>query len=150
MSAPGFNSFFPGMQAPIWYPPIESRWIITILIVLIASLYKRFNPTILKAFKNPIVFFIISLMALSSYKLGFPPGAFAILFLLLIVWSSQITNREEGYLNASNTIDWVTNSQRWFVEKVLKERPLAIQEKSVDTLPIQSTSSQSGSSVGNT
>ena len=144
------NPFFPGMQAPIWYPPIESRWIITIIIVLIASMYNRFNPAILKVFKNPIVFFIISLMALSSYKLGFPPGAFAIVFLLLIVWSSQITKQEEGYLNASNTIDWVTNSQRWFVEKVLKERPVAIQEKSVDTLPIQSTSSQSGSSVGNT
>jgi hypothetical protein len=82
--------------------------------------------------------------------MDFSPGAFAIMYFLLIAWSLQLTSKQEGFLNASNTLDWVTNSQRWFVEKVLKERPIAIQEKGVDTFPVQGASSQSGVSSGST
>jgi hypothetical protein len=35
-------------------------------------------------------------------------------------------------------MDWVTNNKKWYVEKALKESPVAIQEKSVNTYPISS------------
>jgi hypothetical protein len=82
--------------------------------------------------------------------MGFVPGAFAVLFFLLMVWSAHKSKQTEGFLNASNTIDWVNNSQRWFVEKTLKENPKGIQEKSVDTFPIQGATTQSSSATGNT
>jgi hypothetical protein len=37
----------------------------------------------------------------------------------------------------AGALEWVTNNKKWFVEKVLKEKPIAIQEKEVPTYPIQ-------------
>jgi hypothetical protein len=67
-----------------------------------------------------------------------------------MVWSAEQSQNTEGFLSGVNTVDWVTNSKRWFVEKVLHERPLGIQEKDVNTYPIQGSSPQSGTSAGNT
>lgn len=44
---------------------------------------------------------------------------------------------KEGFFQPSGTIDWVTTQKKWFVEKVLKEKPIAIQEKEVETYPVQ-------------
>ena len=82
--------------------------------------------------------------------MGFPPATFAILFFLLSVWLIEVSSKAEGYLNASETVDWVTNSKRWYVEKVLKERPMAIQEKDVSTYPVSGLSAQGSTSNGNT
>ena len=150
MSAAGGPSMNPGFLSPIWYPPVEVKWIFAIFIVFVGSVANRLHPNILYFFTNPIGFFLTSLSALLSFYMGFIPGAFAIMFFLLIAWSLELTAKPEGFLNASNTMDWVTNSQRWFVEKVLKERPIAIQEKEVSTFPVQGASSQSGTSSGST
>lgn len=148
MSSP-LNGGSPGMT-PIWHPPVESRWIFALLLVFAGALANRIPPTILQIFTNPIGFFITALVAIASHRLGFVPGAFAVLFFLLMVWSAHKSKQTEGFLNASNTIDWVNNSQRWFVEKTLKEHPKGIQEKGVDTFPIQGATTQSSSATGNT
>ena len=140
----------PGNLSQVWHPPIEIKWMIAIFIVFVGSVANRINPEILRVFTNTIGFFVTGLLALASFYFGFIPGAFAIIYFLLISWSLQLTSKPEGFLNASNTMDWVTNCQRWFVEKVLKERPIAIQEKGVNTFPVQGASSQSGSISGNT
>ena len=88
--------------------------------------------------------------ALTVYQYGFHPMAFALLFFLLMVWSAEQSQKSEGFLVASNTVDWVTNSKRWFVERVLHERPVGIQEKDVNTYPVQGASPQAGTSAGNT
>ena len=140
----------PGNFKPIWHPPLESKWIIATAIVFLGAVCNRLPPHVLNIFTNPIGFFFTSLVALISYRTGFLPGSFAVLFFLLLAWSANKSKQVEGFLSASNTVDWVTNSQRWFVEKTLKERPLGIQEKDVATYPVQGQSSQSSSSTGNT
>ena len=131
---------------PIYYPPIASQWIASILIVFAGAVANRFNNTVRATFTNPIGFFLTALTGIAAFHYGFIPVSFAILFFLLMMWAAQISNME-GFLNATNTIDWVTNSKRWYVEKVLKERPVAIQEKDVATYPVEGASAQ-GSTNG--
>lgn len=140
----------PGILPPIWYPPIEVRWIFVVVIVFFAAVSNRIPLYIIRIFTSPVGFFITSLVALASYQLDFPPGSFAILFFLLLAWSSEKSKQIEGFLNGSNTVDWVTNSKRWYVEKVLKERPLGIQETNVQTYPIQGSSNQASNTTTNT
>ena len=123
---------------PIYYPPVAVKWIITGLIVFMGAVANKINPTMRAKFSHPFGFFVTSLAALATYQIGFPPAAFAILFFLLMVWSADVSSNTEGFLIGSPTVDWVQNSKRWFVEKVLKERPTGIQEREVLTLPIQS------------
>jgi hypothetical protein len=139
----GGNAF---QLPPIWYPPVASKWIFTGLIVFAGSVAERFGPHIRTVFTHPIGFFLTAVAGIAIFQLGFPPGAFAVFYFLLMMWATQISSKE-GYLNASNTIDWVTNSKRWYVEKVLKERPVAIQEKDVATYPVEGASAQ-GSTNG--
>jgi hypothetical protein len=127
-----------GGSTPIYHPPIASKWIITGLIVFAGSVANRWNPRIREAFVHPIGFFLTALSAIAVYQIGFPPAAFALLFLLLNAWATTLPHRlKEGFLSGVNTIDWVTNDKRWFVEKVLKERPIGIQEKDVATYPVE-------------
>jgi hypothetical protein len=133
---------FPGGAlnlSPIYYPPVSVKWILTGLIVFAGAVANKISPEMRQKFSNPFGFFVTSLAALAMYQLGFPPAAFAILFFLLMVWSAEITAKNEGFLNGTPTVDWVQNSKRWFVERVLKERPAGIQEKGVLTLPVQSS-----------
>ena len=139
----------PGIN-PIWYPPIEVRWIVAALIVFVGAMANRIPKRFLNIFAHPVGFFVTTVLALMSYSMGFVPGAFAILFFLLLAWSAHKSKQVEGFLTASNTVDWVTNSQRWYVEKTLKERPMGIQDKVVDTFPVQGSSNQSSNSTGNT
>ena len=122
---------------PLWHPPIASKWILTVLIVFAGAVSKNFTAETKQFFTRPVVFFLTALVAFGIYEVGFAPGAFAVLFFLLMVWSSSSIARTEGFLNASSTIDWVTNSKRWYVEEVLKERPIAIQDKDVATYPVE-------------
>ena len=65
-----------------------------------------------------VAFFLVNLIRLMPKKEVNTPGT------------------KEGFV-PSGTLDWVTTQKKWFVEKVLLERPLAIQEKEVATYPIQ-------------
>ena len=131
-------------------PPIASKWLVTGLIVFAGAVADRWNPTVRAIIAGPIGFFITSLTAIAAYQLEFPPATFAILFMLLNAWAVSMASRQEGFVNGANTVDWVTNSKRWFVEKVLKERPLAIQEKDVATYPVEGPSAQGSTSGGTT
>jgi hypothetical protein len=136
--------------AIIYSPPIASKWIFTGLIVFAGAVADRWNPSIRNTIVGPIGFFITSLCAIAAYQLEFPPATFAILFTLLNAWAITLASKQEGFVNGTNTVDWVSNSKRWFVEKVLKERPLAIQEKDVTTYPVEGPSAQGSTSAGTT
>jgi hypothetical protein len=146
---------FPGGAAynglgQLWHPPIASKWIFTALIVFAGAVANRIPIEIRKLYTHPLGFFLTALVAISIYQMGFPPATFAILFFLLSVWVVDISSKAEGYLNAAETVDWVSNSNRWYVEKVLKERPMGIQEKDVSTYPVSGLSAQGNTSNGNT
>lgn len=145
---------------PIWYPPVELKWIGTGLIVFAGAVANRVKPHVRTIFTSPAGFFLTSVLAVAMFKYGFKPAAFAILFFLLNIWAAGVAAQTEelrgvggrggaaiggytandynleGFLNASNTVDFVTNHKRWFVERVLKEDPIAIQEKDVSTYPV--------------
>jgi hypothetical protein len=137
--APGFGgglmNMVPQLQ-PIWYPPITVKWLITGLIVFAGAVAPRIPDTYRTYIAHPVGFFITALAALGMYQWGFPPAAFALMFFLLAVWSAHQTSQTEGFLAASSAVDWVNNSKRWYVEKVLRERPLGIQDKEVSTYPV--------------
>ena len=136
--APGSGGGFMDMRLlqPIWYPPITVKWIITGLIVFAGAVAPRIPDNYRGYVAHPLGFFVTALVALAMYQWGFPPAAFALMFFLLAVWSAHQTRETEGFLNASSTVDWVNNSKRWYVEKVLRERPLGIQDKEVSTYPV--------------
>jgi len=138
------------MNTPLWYPPIEVKWAATLFLVFAGAVANKIGPDIRRQFTNPLGFFITALLGFAIFEYGYPPLAFAIFFFLLSIWAVQQSKQAEGFLVATNAVDWVTNSKRWFVEKVLRERPLGIQERDVNTYPVQGSSPQSGTSAGNT
>jgi hypothetical protein len=165
------GGLFPAMP-PIWYPPVELKWIGTGLIVFAGAVANRVKPHIRGVFTSPLGFFLTGVLAIAMFKYGFKPAAFAILFFLLNMWAADVAAEAEGwrggggggaaigghtandyslegFLNASSTVDWVTNHnhKRWFVERVLKEDPIAIQEKDVATYPVESYSAQGSTST---
>lgn len=139
----------PGGGSSIYSPPITTKWLVTGLIIFSGAVADRWSPSVRDMIVGPIGFFLTALVAIAAYQLEFPPATFAILFMLLNAWAITLSSKQEGFVNGANTVDWVTNSKRWFVEKVLKERPLAIQEKDVTTYPVEGPSAQ-GSTSGST
>lgn len=130
----------PGGEPPVWYPPISVPWIVSILL-LIATVNVEALPASIHSFiHHPAGFFFVFMIAIAAFDAGFPPAMFAILYFLLSVWASNRVRSTEGFA-LSGTVDWVTNSKRWFVESVLKEKPLGIREKDVSTYPVQGDNS---------
>lgn len=130
---PGVGGFLTGMK-PIWYPPIHISWIISIILLVISANAEEIPEKYRSLFLHPISFFAIIVGSLIFFDYGYIHLTFAFLFFLLIVWAIQ--HRKEGF-SPSGTLDWVTNNKLWFVEAVLKEKPIAIQDKNVSTYPIQ-------------
>ena len=171
MSVPGPPSptvggaLFP--PAPLWYPPMSLKWIATGLLVFVGAVAHKMPSHVRKVFASPIGFFITAVIALFVFQQGYGPLAFAVLFLLLMMWSTTqtqvaegmtignfLTTTTEGFLCPSSVpaiIDYNPDpKQRWFVERVLGEGGVGIQEKDVATYPVQGASTQAGTSAGNT
>ena len=138
------------MNTPLWYPPIEVKWAATLILVFLGAVANKISPDVRIVFTNPVGFFVTAMVGLVLYEYGMPPLAFAVFFFLLSIWAVSQSQKMEGFLSGTGAVDWVTNSKRWFVEKVLRERPLGIQEKDVNTYPVQGSSPQAGTSAGNT
>jgi hypothetical protein len=132
----GIINMIPQQLQPIWYPPITVKWILTGFIVFVGAVAPRIPDQYRTYVAHPIGFFFIALLSLVMYQWGFPPMSFAMIFFLLSIWAAHQARETEGFLNATSTVDWVNNSKRWYVEKVLQERPLGIQDKEVATYPV--------------
>lgn len=123
---------------PIWHPPIPTEWILSFLILVGASNIEALPPQVSRTILHPAGFFITFLFAIAAFDAGYTIAPFAILFCLLLSW---VTNeRNEGF-QVAGTVDWVQNNKRWFVESVLKEKPLGIKDKDVNTYPVQGDNS---------
>jgi hypothetical protein len=157
------------LNVPLYYPPVSVKWMLTILLIFVGSVSNRFKPEVRKYFTGPVGFFVTAVLAFLTFKHGFAPLAFALLFVLLMMWSAQTSEgfacaakniqyagQElypqffEGFLGGMDSIEWVTNHKRWFVERVLKEHPEAIVDKGVLTLPISGFSAQGSTTAGST
>jgi hypothetical protein len=132
---PGVGGFLNGMK-PIWHPPIHISWIISIILLVVSANAEEIPEKYQKMVLHPIAFFAIIVGSLVFFEYGYIHLTFATLFFLIIVWA--IRHKKEGF-SPSGTLDWVTNKKLWFSEDVLKEKPIAIQDKNVATYPIQGT-----------
>ena len=169
MSVPGpapavGGALFP--PVPLWYPPMSIKWIGTGLILFAGAVAHKMPSHVREFFASSIGFFATALVALLIFQHGFEPAAFAILFMLLMMWSTTQVPTEgmsvgnflnattEGFLSPSSVpafIDFNPDpKQRWFVERVLGEGGVGIQEKDVATYPVQGASTQAATSAGNT
>ena len=135
LTLPGGGGMF---DKPMWHPPLSVPWILSILLLIGAVNVEALPPLVHRILTHPVGFFVTFLVALSAYDSGFAPATFATLFLLLMVWS--YTKRSENF-QAAGTVDWVTNSKKWFVEAVLKEKPMGISDKEVKTSAVQGDNS---------
>jgi hypothetical protein len=135
-----------GKQTPIWLPPVQTDWLIALILVVIGSNIEMIPEQYHSTIGNPLVFLVGMLVAAGLASVGEHPIAFAIAFCLVnivrIMPKKQVLEPNPGVtkegFQPAGTLDWVTTHKKWFVEKVLHERPVAIQEKEVATYPIQS------------
>jgi hypothetical protein len=89
-------------------------------------------------------FFLFTLtIAIGEYYCWTSGLLMAVLTLLLLSMSPR--NSREGFQTTS--LKLVTNSDRWFIEKVLKENPTAFEEQDVSTQAIQDSSNSSRSTT---
>ena len=145
-------------QTPLWMPPIQIDWLIAIILIFVGSNIEQVPEQYHAIISNPLVFLVGMLVSAGVAAVGEIPIAFAIAFCLvnlirimpkkILVKANpgakkqkeskpeQAKKSVEGF-TPSGTIDWVTTHKKWFVEKVLMEKPVGIQEKEVATYPIQ-------------
>lgn len=146
---------------PLWMPPLSFKTIATISFVIGATQADKLPSQLTKFLLHPLGFILTSLIAISAFEYNSPTFAVALILLLLSIWAankSSINNTVNDYSNKtfmpfstesfvpyspSGTIDWVTEPKKWFVERVMKENPLAIIAKDVHTYPVQTESSSS-------
>ena len=147
-------------------PPLSIKNILTIVFIISATQADKLPNQISQFLLHPIGFILSSLIAISAFEYGASSFAIALVLLLLSVWAAkhsqnQLTNEPKTFApfslssnlfdnsepfvssSPSGTIDWVTEPKKWFVERVLKENPLAIMAKDVQTYPVQTESSSS-------
>lgn len=138
--------------SPIWMPPLSFANILTLVCIIGASQAEKLPEVVPQLLLHPVGFFFTVLVAIAVYEYGSVPLCVAIILLLLSVWAHHHSKLQpvpagsEGFvpLVPSGTIDWVNDEkQKWFVERVLKETPVGIQDKNIATYPIQTESSSS-------
>lgn len=147
------------IKGPIWLPPVNIEWLLAVILVIFGANIEVVPEEYRSYVASPLIVFIGMLVAAGLAALGMIPLAFATAFSLVnlvrIIPKRRTTNSagkggssqgsqgsqgnpgvKEGFV-PSGTLDWVIPNKKWFVEKVLMERPVAIQEKEVSTYPIQ-------------
>ena len=136
---------------PIWMPPLSFATLFTLLCILGAAQADKLPSIIPSTLLHPVGFILTVLIAISFYEYNSVPLAVSLILLLLSVWAAhhevaKVPASSEGFISIipSGTIDWVNDEkQKWFVERVLKETPVGIQDKNIATYPIQTESSSS-------
>jgi hypothetical protein len=129
--------------APIWMPPIQVEWIGAATLVILGGNIEKLPENYHAILCHPLVFLFGMIVSVGLAAFKMLPLSLAVAFFLVnvvrLMPKKEITipGKKEGFV-PSGAIDWVTTQKKWFVEKVLLERPVAIQEKEVVTYPIHS------------
>jgi hypothetical protein len=132
-------------------PPLSFATLVTLACIVGAAQADKLPSVIPTTLLHPVGFILTVLIAISFYEYNSVPLAISLILLLLSVWAShhdrvKVPASSEGFLPfvPSGTIDWVNDDkQKWFVERVLRETPMGIQDKNVATYPVQTESSSS-------
>lgn len=73
-------------------------------------------------------------------------GVLFVIFALLIL--SMSPRSSEGFQNSTTSVKLISDKNLWFVEAVLKENPVGIEDDEVQTSPIQDGANSSRSTSG--
>ena len=92
------------------------------------------------------LFLFVATLAVAEYYSWTNGLLMAVLALLLLSMSPRPQGRD-GFQTLAN-LRLITDDKRWFVEKVLKENPVAIGEEVVKTQAVQDNSNSSRSTNG--
>ncbi len=88
-----------------------------------------------------IFLFLATIVILETYS--WVNGLLMALLVLLLISLSPRTS--EGFQTIDDSLSLITDRKRWFVEEVLKERPVAIEKEKVRTQAIQDNTNSSAS-----
>jgi hypothetical protein len=128
--------------SPTWLPPIQLDWIIATILVFLGANIEKVPEKYHTQLANPLIFLVGMLFSAGLASQKQMLYAFAVAFLLVnLVRLMPVKQppgkmKKEGFI-PSGTLEWVTTQKKWFVEKVLNESPIAIQDKEVSTYPVQ-------------
>lgn len=143
MQAPQIGAQYTGGRVPpMWIPPVSPDLLFAFVLVVIGSNIELIPDEYRPYVANPLVIFVGMFLTAGLAGMGIIPIAFAVAFCLVnlvrvMPQKKASPGTKEGFV-PSGTLDWVTSNKKWFVEKVLMERPVAIQEKEISTYPVQS------------
>jgi hypothetical protein len=129
-------------------PPITFEQIGSLLLIIFGSTIEMVPKTYHVVLSNPMIFIIgmfvsAGLTACNRIILAFAVAFFLVNLLRIMPKSKSNKTVEINHpgvkeaFKPSGAIEWVTNNKKWFVEKVLKEKPIGIQAKELDTYPVQ-------------
>lgn len=136
------------IKGPIWLPPLNIDLLLAVILIIFGANVEVIPEQYRIYMATPLVVFLGMLVAAGLAALGAIPLAFALAFALVNLvriipkkkgkgpTGKRSPGVKEGFV-PSGTLDWVIPNKKWFVEKVMMERPVAIQEKEVSTYPIQ-------------
>jgi hypothetical protein len=128
--------------------------ILIILSLLVAGTFAEIAPRKSLEFLDNsfgmILFFIIPLI-LTEF-LDWPTGLLGVVVCLIIYTRLQKNETEEGFIDSrddisSSDIEIIPNSRRWFVEKTLGERPIAISSDRVVTRAVEEENTRNSSLI---
>ena len=112
--------------------------ILSVISLLVAGTFAEVAPRKSLEFMDntigTIFFFVVPLLVCVS--LGWSTGLLAAVVSLIIFTRLQESDVDEGFMDSPETTI-VSNPNRWFVEKILGERPVAISSDRVITRAVQ-------------
>ena len=94
--------------------------------------------------------FLLGITVLTTLLFGWPLGVLAGTMSALLIGAGgvhPITKQvKEGFSSEMN-VRLVPDQRKWFVERVMGENPLIIEDQTVDTIPVQDLSERNSGSV---
>lgn len=124
------------------------------IVLVVACTFVKQIPIAFKAHADSalgrLTLFILTIVVADLYSWTY--GLLMALFSVLLISVSPRTvktfkNLSEGFQGSDTNVQMVSQKEKWFVEKVLDENPVAIQDKEVKTQAIQDNTTGSNSTT---
>jgi hypothetical protein len=124
------------------------------ILLVVACTFVKQIPIAFKAHADStlgrLTLFILTIIVADLYSWTY--GLLMALFSVLLISVSPRTvkkfqNLSEGFQGSDTNVQMISQNEKWFVEKVLDENPVAIQDKEVKTQAIQDNTTGSNSTT---
>jgi len=130
-------------------PPIM---ILTALLMITAVVFLEKIPVEIRKQADTLLgrLLLLGFTVLVTVLFGWPLGILAVIMSVLIIGAGSVSpvkkSVTEGFSSEMN-VRLIPSKHKWFVEKVLGENPLLIEDQTVDTMAVQDLSDKYTGSV---